>query len=262
MFSLSVIIPNYNNEKYIKQCIESVLSQTYPIKEIIIFDDCSTDNSKEILKHFQMLDDRIKVIFSSVNVGVSTARDTAIRATTSDYVCMLDADDYFYDKNKLINEMNVVENTFRATGKKVISFSQTIDTDDNGNPLHEPKHIKLSGNERFKIITRLYKNYMPRDFCFPKEAYIKSGGYTKELSLFEDWELNLKLLELTNFVYSSGFGTAYRHKPGGLSSVNHKKQYVVKKTIIAKFKISFIERILFEIVAILAYIKNRIYDNK
>ena len=51
-FSVSVIVPNYNNEKYLRQCLDSILSQTYSIKELIIYDDCSTDESRKILKEY------------------------------------------------------------------------------------------------------------------------------------------------------------------------------------------------------------------
>ena len=87
-FSVSVIVPNYNNEKYIQQCLDSVLAQTYPIKEIIVYDDCSTDGSRAILKEYANNHSNIRVILGEKNVGVSAARDMAIKATTSDmYVC-------------------------------------------------------------------------------------------------------------------------------------------------------------------------------
>ena len=52
---IAVIVPNYNNEKYIIECVDSILNQTYPIKEIIIYDDASTDGSKDILKNLEKL---------------------------------------------------------------------------------------------------------------------------------------------------------------------------------------------------------------
>ncbi len=256
MFSVSVIVPNYNNEKYLSTCLNSIISQTYPIKEIVVYDDCSTDGSREILTEFVAKDKRIKVIFGQKNVGVSVARDTAIQNTTSDYVCMLDADDYFYTKEKIENEMKTVQRVFGETGEKVISFSQTIDVDEAGATIGTVSPVDLSGKERFKIVTRLYSNYMPRDYCFPKSAYIRCGGYTKGLNLYEDWELNMKFLECTSFVYSGGYGTAYRHKTGGLSSVNYKKQLDVKKKIIGGFRLSLKEKACFYAIAYAAYFKN------
>ena len=255
-FTVSVIVPNYNNVKYIRQCLDSVLAQTYPIKELIVYDDCSTDGSKAILNEYRERYKNVKVIFGEKNVGVSAARDTAIKATTSDYVCMLDADDFFYDEEKLATEMAVVEKEYRNSGKKVISFSQTVDVDEMGVPLDKVSHKDLSGNERFRIITRLYKNYMPRDYCFPRETYFACGGYTKGLSLFEDWELNIKFLNKTEFVYSGEYGTAYRHKLGGLSSVNYKKQLDTKLMILNNFNLSFLEKTVAYGLAFAAYYKN------
>lgn len=256
MLTVSVIIPNYNNEKYLNKCIDSVLAQTYPIKEVIIYDDCSTDGSKEILKEYESRESRVRVIYGEVNVGVSVARDTAIKATSSDYVCMLDADDYFYCSSKIEKEMKKVQEIYELTGEKVIVFSQTVDVGENGEPFEKPKHVDLDGNERFRIVTRAYSNYMPRDYCFPKEIYNRCGGYTKELNLYEDWELNIKFLGYTKFVYSGGYGTAYRHKMGGLSSVDYKKQLYTKKKIVRGYKLGFKEKVYFYVIAYAAYFKN------
>ena len=258
MFAVSVIVPNYNNEQYIQQCLESILAQTYPIKEIVVYDDCSTDGSKDILDRFAAKDNRINVIYGKQNVGVSAARDTAIQNTTSEYVCMLDADDYFYSNDKSEKEMNKIEQAYSATGKKLIAFSQTVDVDEAGEPIIAPRKVDLSGKERFRIVTRLYSNYMPRDYCFPREYYDLCGGYTKGLNLYEDWELNIKLLQYTDFVYSGNFGTAYRRKTGGLSSVSYKKQLRTKMEIFKKYKANFRERLIFYSLAWAAYAKHRI----
>lgn len=257
-FTVSVIVPNYNNEKYLRQCLDSILSQTYTIKELIIYDDCSTDASKEILKEYAEKYKIVQVIYGGQNVGVSTARDIAIQSTTSDYVCMLDADDFFYSKKKLAAEMEKIESEFYNTGKTVVSFSQTVDVDEYGKPFGVVERKNLTGDERFKIVTRLYNNFMPRDYCFPREAYNAVGGYTKGLSLFEDWELNIKLLEKVNFVYSGEYGTAYRHKEGGLSSVNYKKQLKTKIDIFKKYKMSMKEKIVFYALVYGSYVKHLI----
>lgn len=256
MFSVSVIVPNYNNEKYLTYCLNSILSQTYPIKEIVVYDDCSNDHSREILKDFAEKDSRVQIIYGEKNVGVSVARDAAIQSTTSDYVCMLDADDFFYINEKIENEMKIIEKIYSETREQVIAFSQTVDVDENGVAMGAVYPIELSGNERFKIVTRIYKNHMPRDYCFPKKLYNQCGGYTKNLSLYEDWELNIKFLDYTRFVYSGGYGTAYRHKENGLSSVNCAKQLKTKVQIIKKYKISVKESVCFYAIAIAAFLKN------
>jgi len=86
---VSVIIPTYNCAKYLPQAIESILNQTYKDYEIIIVDDGSTDNTKEIISVYQS---KIKYIYQD-NAGVSKARNTGIQNSTGMYIAFLDADD-------------------------------------------------------------------------------------------------------------------------------------------------------------------------
>lgn len=89
---LSIIIPAYNAEKYIKECIHSVLNQSYQDYEIIVIDDGSTDQTLDICKHIAENDDRI-IIQSQINSGVSVARNKGIDAAKGDWITFIDADD-------------------------------------------------------------------------------------------------------------------------------------------------------------------------
>lgn len=228
--TLSVIIPNYNNERYISKCIDSVLMQTYPIEEIIIYDDASTDNSVEILRNYTEKSDKIKVIYGKDNIGVSYARMRAIEEAVGEYVTTLDADDYYWDIDKLKNEMFIINNT----NDKICVFSQTIDVDENGIPIKPLKKINLNNRIRFKMLTRLFGAYMPRDFCVSREILLKAGGYDYDLKLYEDWDLELRLLKECNFVYSGSYGIAYRHKAQGLSKVKYDEHLKSKVKIFEK----------------------------
>lgn len=92
---VSVIIPTFNSEKFIKRAIYSVLIQSYEDFELIIVDDCSTDNTVKIIESFN--DDRIKIVKHDVNTGVGVARQTGLKYTTGDFVLFLDSDDYLKD---------------------------------------------------------------------------------------------------------------------------------------------------------------------
>lgn len=94
---VSVIIPVYNKEKYLKDSILSVLNQTYSNIEVIIINDGSTDNSEKIILNLQDNDNRIKY-FSKKNEGVSSARNDGITYSKGNYITFMDADDY-YDKD-------------------------------------------------------------------------------------------------------------------------------------------------------------------
>lgn len=94
---ISVIIPIYNVEKYIRQCIDSVIGQTYKNLEIILVDDGSLDNSPQICDEYAQRDNRIKVIHKE-NGHVSSARNVGIDASTGEFIMFTDSDD-FIDRN-------------------------------------------------------------------------------------------------------------------------------------------------------------------
>lgn len=91
---ISVIIPVYNSEKYLIQCLDSICNQTYKNLEIICVDDCSTDSSPEILKEYSGKDDRIIVIKQPHNQGQSAARNLGIDKATGEWLTFVDSDDW------------------------------------------------------------------------------------------------------------------------------------------------------------------------
>ena len=91
---ISIVVPIYNGEKYIEDCIESILKQTYSDWELILIDNASTDDSYEICKEFADRDDRIQVFHQYRNVGVSAARNLGIEKSKGEFVTFIDADDW------------------------------------------------------------------------------------------------------------------------------------------------------------------------
>ena len=105
---ISVIIPVYKVEKYLYQCIDSILSQTYKNIEVILVDDGSPDNSPKICDDYASQDSRVKVIHKS-NGGLSDARNVGLEAATGDYIIFVDSDDYWKDSNVLKSLYNILE---------------------------------------------------------------------------------------------------------------------------------------------------------
>ena len=97
---ISVIVPLYNYQKYIGYCIQSILNQTYKHFELIIVDDCSTDNSYKAAKEFKKIDDRIQLMKLDKNYGYSKAKNEGIISSRGDYIVTIDADDMM-TKNSL-----------------------------------------------------------------------------------------------------------------------------------------------------------------
>lgn len=90
---LTVVVPVYNVEKYLEKCVESILSQTLPVDEIILVDDGSKDKSGEIADEYAAKYENVKVIHQK-NGGLSAARNTGIDAATKEYIAFVDSDDY------------------------------------------------------------------------------------------------------------------------------------------------------------------------
>lgn len=105
----SVIIPVYNNENYLSQCLDSVLNQTFKDFELICVNDGSTDRSSSILNEYQRIDSRVKVI-NTQNNGAGIARNIGLDCATGKYISFLDSDDFF-EPMMLEKSYNVLEST-------------------------------------------------------------------------------------------------------------------------------------------------------
>jgi teichuronic acid biosynthesis glycosyltransferase TuaG len=127
MPKVSIITPCHNSGKFISDTINSVLLQTFSDWEMLITDDCSTDNSVEIIETFVEKDNRIKLIKSDKNLGGAGARNLAIRQAQGKFIAFLDSDD-IWEKEKLERQIIFMEKNNYA-----FSFSQYYIMDEQGN---------------------------------------------------------------------------------------------------------------------------------
>lgn len=97
---ISAIVPIYNNEKYLKECIDTIVNQTLLDIEIICIDNASKDNSKVILNKYKN-DSRVNLIELNKNYGAGEARNIGLRVAKGEFVCFMDSDDYYYSNNIL-----------------------------------------------------------------------------------------------------------------------------------------------------------------
>lgn len=115
---VSIIVPVYNSEKFINDTIRTVQEQTYGNWELILVNDCSTDNSVSIIEKYVKEDNRIKLINLECNSGAAIARNTGIEQATGRYIAFLDADDLWHKEKleKQIKFMKKNEYEFTFTG--------------------------------------------------------------------------------------------------------------------------------------------------
>lgn len=229
--SLSVIIPNYNNEKFIRQCLDSVLSQTLQPDEIIIIDDCSKDNSVEIIKEYESQYPNIKGIYLKENGGVSHTRNVGILSATSEYITTLDGDDFYFNNQKLENEMKLL----KEKGGNVLTYSKIVYCDEFDNIIRYLDYKKseyFEGNVHIALLTEKIRRTLMRDCVFPKQAIIDAGLYDETSCLFEDYDILIRLAEKLPFYCTFEYGTAYRQKAFGLSQKSDDEiRYAKSKSI-------------------------------
>ena len=115
---VSIIIPVYNASRFLEETINSIQKQTYSNWEAIFIDDCSSDNSYNLIKKYQKEDKRIKLIKNKTNSGAAVSRNNGIDHAEGDYLCFLDADDKWHPEKleKQINFMQELNCEFSFTG--------------------------------------------------------------------------------------------------------------------------------------------------
>ena len=202
---VSIIIPVYNVEQYIKQCLDSVINQTLKEIEIICIDDKSTDNSLQILKEYKEKDDRIFLIEQAVNQGQGVARNIGIENAKGEYIMFLDSDDWYelnaceelynhikkYDNEMVIFDVKQYSNITKEYIKttcisrfKNLFVSNNIDLNNLDKPFYPPNWS----------VNKIYKKsfIINNNILFPKIRIgediifvIKSYIYSKNCSYYD-----------------------------------------------------------------------------
>ena len=196
---ISVIVPVYNTSKYLEECIISILEQTYKDFELILIDDGSKDNSLQILKKYESIDQRVKV-YRQANHGVSYTRNRGIDLATGDYIMFIDSDDWIESKTlqTLIEAMKKYNvDTVRGNYFVNREKEETV-----GNDFFEKNEIVYDKNQiNDKIIPALISNQMKSFSCLYliKSSILKKNIYYDEkIQMLEDQIMCLKLLTKIN----------------------------------------------------------------
>lgn len=214
---ISVIIPNYNNSRWIEQCVSSVASQTYPNVEIVVVDDCSTDDSRQIIDWLATHYANLKKIYLKQNGGVSHARNVGAHESTGEYLEFLDGDDFFYADDKLANEMALIQKHL-AHGMKVMAYSCVACVNEEGCFVEDRG---LSGQLEGHIVEAYLANYKKerhsRNVLVDREAFEEAGGFDESMSFWEDSDWFIRMLFIRPNYCTHTLGTAYRWRRGGLS---------------------------------------------
>lgn len=228
---VSIVVPMYNVEKYIGQCIESILMQTYTNLEIILVDDGSPDDSGKIADAYGEKDPRIKVVHKK-NEGVSAARNAGIDAATGDYICFSDGDDWL--------ESDYISYLFGLIKKYDAEIAVTTDM---FTTFYEKKREKrsegiLSGQEA--AISILCYNMPIGVYCkMFKRSSLQNVRFEKELFIGEGFNFNTDAFQRVTKV-AVGHKCVYHYRRDNEDSAMTK--FNIKKIECALYAIECIEK--------------------
>jgi len=184
--TVSVIIPTYNRAHLVGRAIQSVLEQTYQDFELIVVDDGSTDNTKEVVKGFN--DKRIKYILHEKNKGATAARNTGIKAARGEYIAFQDSDDEWLPV-KLEKQMKVFEAASPEVGVVYTGFWRI----ESNKKIYIPseKVARKEGNIHAEL---LRGNFVDTPTAVvKKDCFAKVGIFDERLPRLQDWELFIRI---------------------------------------------------------------------
>ncbi|MAV56780.1 MAG: hypothetical protein CMI79_04560 [Candidatus Pelagibacter sp.] len=207
--NIDIIVPNYNKANYLDECIGSVLNQTYVNWSLYIIDDCSTDNSSNILNKYKN-EKKIKIIKLKKNKGPSFCRNLGMRLSKAEYISFLDSDDYWTNEKLQIQILYMIKNNLNFTYTDYIPF------------------ITKNNQKVYKKETNLKKSFRFDDFIINSsinsstmiiaKKIIKTKRFRK-IGLLEDYLFKCDLLKSNIEAKKIDNSLAYyRILPGNRSS--------------------------------------------
>ena len=193
--NISIIIPIYNSEEYLKKCIESVLNQTYKNIEVLLIDDGSSDKSGQICDEYAKIDNRVKVIHKN-NEGVSTARNVGIEKANGEYITFIDSDDSI--------DLKYIEKLYQNTEEDCL-IKQNNKEKLNENIIERNKYIEylVSGKIKGVCWGYLFETSKAKEIMFDKETSHMEDTifvleYLKNVSKVKILEENLYIQNIHN----------------------------------------------------------------
>ncbi len=185
---VSIIIPSYNRAYCIERSVRSVLEQTYREFELLIVDDASTDNTKQVVESIQ--DDRIRYIRLTENKGASGARNEGIRQAAYEYIAFQDSDDV-WKPDKLEKQMQVLTANPQAGLVYCAYEEQRYDGDISIVPDEQMPLYDKQGDIYHKLLCR--NTIGAPTVLARRECFLKAGLFYESMTCLEDWELFVRI---------------------------------------------------------------------
>jgi len=267
MAKISVIVPIYNVEKYLKECLDSIINQTFQDIEIILINDGSTDNSLQIMQEYAKNDSRI-IIINQENKGQSISRNSGIKYATSKYLSFIDADDFI--------EKSMFEKLYKKKKKE-------------NSDIIKCRYRRVKENSSYTSIVSKINNFENKDSFFKDILSLNSlsviwdGLYKKELFVSNSLEFPIMYYEDVAFCFKLFFYAKkisisddilynWRQRDGSITrSINNQQikdifkifdityDFLIKNSCYKQYKTEFISRCIIQLNRLIKKIEN--FDN-
>lgn len=216
---VSIIIPVYNTEQYIQDCLTSIIAQDYTDWECILVDDGSTDNSGEICDEFASQDSRFRVVHK-INAGVSDARNSGMESALGEWVCFIDSDDWIGEKH-LQNLVNAISDEIDY----VISGNEMILDGKLCRHIHPSEYkvfpLNAAGSEPMADLLEQHLPYGPTNKLFRKSIIQRQNiKFPTNTSYGEDLLFNFSYFQYVRNIATVPISDYYYRQIG--SSLSHK----------------------------------------
>lgn len=209
---ISIIVPIFNDEKYLATCLDSIIKQTYTNIEIILVNDGSTDNSSAILSKYNVLDNRIHVI-NKENSGVSDSRNIGLNKASGDYVCFVDADDILS-----LNYIEYLHSLIQNNNAEIALTTQMFGNYDN-KQVKKKKVYSCAGLDA--AIQILSYNIPIGVYCkIFKTKFLRSNNikFNKQLCMGEGFNFNFDAFQKATKVIISNYRIYYYRRDNPTSA--------------------------------------------
>lgn len=199
MVLVSVIMTSYNHEKYLPEAIESILNQTNPNLELIIFDDCSKDNSKKIIETYQRKDSRIRAYYHDRNRGIARTANDALEAAEGQYISFIGSDDVWVP-TKLEEQLQVI-----ASHEDAVIWSEGDIIDANGVSVGQ-KFTDFNARGNKPTSGRIHREIIHENYIFGqsllfKKQFIDNLRFNVDLKYLCDYQFVVDLAYNHDFFF-------------------------------------------------------------
>jgi len=211
---VSVVVPAYNVERYIDECLKSIFGQTYKNIEVIVVYTASEDGTYQMLHKYL---DRIKLVKTERRLPISRIRNLGVRKAIGDYTAFCDADDYWHLK-KLERQIETHLSNYGAG----LTYTDVITISENA------QEVSRTRSQEWEFRRFLDGHFITFSSVVVETKLIKEAGlFDERIQFAEDFDLLIRLGRLTNFKRVAGFYTYHRIRSGTLTKSISKLQYLL-----------------------------------